>query len=242
MRCIQFTDPHIGMPGDDTFDVDVRANFQKVLAAIANENADHVILTGDLCFREPRPEIYNWVHEAIADSGLDIRIIPGNHDDQHMMGEIFGMSPTDEREIYSIQDLGGKRCLLLDTGAGQMSEPQWSWMLEALAQASDPLLIFMHHPPVLCDVPYMDRKHSFTQMARFQARVQELERPVHVFCGHYHVDRTVSFGNLHVHVTPSTFFQINPGNPEFEVDHYRIGYRRIFVTEGSVITSVVYLD
>ncbi|MDX1407999.1 MAG: metallophosphoesterase [Saprospiraceae bacterium] len=242
MRCIQFTDPHIGMPGDDTFDVDVRTNFRRILSAIAEEKADYVVLTGDLCFREPRQEIYDWVYDAIAESGLKIHLIPGNHDDQDMMGSTFGLSIRETGEIYYSKNLGGHQCMFLDTGVGQMSDAQWSWFLEQSDKASGPLIVFMHHPPAFCDVPYMDRKHGFMQNARFQARILSLKVPVHVFCGHYHVDRSVSIANMHVHITPSCFFQINSRNTEFEVDHKRIGYRRIFLADSSVISSVVYLD
>ena len=121
-----------------------------------------------------------------------------------------------------------------------MSREQWSW-LEMHVKTAPKLIIFMHHPPVNANVPFMDNDHAFSEQSKFQELLAQRNDSVEVFCGHYHVDKSISRGNLHVHITPSCFFQIRDDIIEFGVDHHRIGYRVIEIDDGAVFHGVRYL-
>jgi Icc protein len=65
---------------------------------------------------------------------------------------------------------------------------------------------------------------------------------LHVFCGHYHVDKVVCHKQVTVYLTPSTFFQIDDRRPEFAVAHLRPGFRLIEWDGQQLIQGVYYLD
>jgi len=76
MKIVQFTDPHIGGVDQDTHNVDTRSNFIRTLEAIRNEKADSVVLTGDLCFKEPRREVYEWIKEKLKAMKIQLNFQP----------------------------------------------------------------------------------------------------------------------------------------------------------------------
>jgi 3',5'-cyclic-AMP phosphodiesterase len=240
MKIVQFTDIHIGAKEEETRNVDVRKNLDAVLAAIADENADMHVLTGDLCFKEPGEDIYSWIGKQLAEQNIHPLVIPGNHDNSVMLAHHFDM-PLTGSEVYFERETGDTRILFLDTGRGKMSSRQWSWLGDRI-NSQGKLMIFMHHPPVHTFVPFMDDNHAFAQQDKFQQLLACRNDCVDVFCGHYHVDKSVALGNLHVHITPSCFFQIRDDIEEFGVDHYRIGYRVIEVDGGVLAHGVRYLD
>jgi len=240
MKIVQFTDIHIGVKHQKTRDVNVRRNLKKVLNAIASENADMVVLSGDLCFKEPRSVIYAWINRQLIKRSIDPIVMPGNHDDSVMLGQQFKM-PITGNEVYFDRQFGETRIVFLDTARGVMSMDQWAW-LENHVESAKKLLIFMHHPPVYAHVPFMDDNHGFGQQKKFQELIARRKDCVEVFCGHYHVDKSISMRNLHVHITPSCFFQIRDDLKDFRVDHLRIGYRVIVLDDsGAVSHGVRYL-
>lgn len=239
MKIVQFTDIHIGAKNAVTRDVDVRGNLKSVLNAIKNENADMVVLTGDLCFKEPRAGTYKWIKKQLRKRSISPVVIPGNHDDSIMIARHFDM-PLIGVEVYFDHQVDGTTILFLDTGRGEMSDKQWSW-LQSHVVSAEKLVIFMHHPPINARVPFMDNKHAFIEQEKFQELLSQRDDCIEVFCGHYHVHKSVSHGNLHVHITPSCFFQIRDDIIEFGVDHHRIGYRVIEIGEGIVSNGVRYL-
>ena len=240
MRILQFTDPHIAPHGADTFGVDVRANFTAILKRIKEVKPDHVVLSGDLCFRDAQRDIYEWIRQTLIEADINPYIIPGNHDDNTILAEVFELELTDGELFYNV-GIGDVNCLFLDTGPAVMSDNQYAWLKEQLGSGQRSM-IFMHHPPVECGTPFMDKNHAFRQMDLFADAVRGFKGPLHIFCGHYHCDRVIDHGNLSVAITPSTFFQINGDLDEFGIDHYRVGYRMIEIVSGAIRHWVQYLE
>lgn len=240
MKIVQFTDPHIGGVDQDTHGVDTRSNFIRTLEAIRNEKADSLVLTGDLCFKEPRREVYEWIKDKFEEYDVHPLIIPGNHDSTELLCDVFGLESIDG-ELYFREQWGDDSVFFLDSSKGIMSNSQWEW-LQKNVDRDKRLIIFTHYPPIKCFVPYMDGKHNFKESARFLDLISGVQQDVQLFCGHYHVAKTVSADKLHVHITPSGFFQIRDDMEDFGIDHYRVGYRVIRLEEGVLAHGVRYID
>ena len=75
-----------------------------------------------------------------------------------------------------------------------------------------------------------------------QQMLLDSQREVVVFSGHYHVEKMIDLGRLHVYITPSTFFQIDQESKSFKVDHHKIGIRGIDCLNGTIQTNVRYFD
>ena len=113
-----------------------------------------------------------------------------------------------------------------------------TWLKTELASPEQPRIIFMHHPPVVGGVRFMDEKHAFQMQAEFQDLIAQFDRHFVIFCGHYHVERVIQQANMTVHITPSTYYQIDGRFAEFQVDSKKIGYREIEVGENFVRSEV----
>lgn len=238
MRIVQITDVHIGTPEDRPFGIDVRAQFTQVLSEVSELNPDRLVLSGDLCYRDPLHEVYPWIAEQLRIVSCPVQVLAGNHDAQSIMQHYFKCEyhfQTDE--IYCSAKWNNVPVFFLDTGRGVMSEQQYDWLTAELQAASERILIFMHHPPVYCGVPHMDMNYPFREIPRLQDILRSTQSEIQIFCGHYHVERKLSFANQHIHLTPSTFFQIDATEVEFKIDHKRAGYRVIDIVEGERVVS-----
>ena len=89
MKLIQITDLHIDRAGECPFDIDVRKNFFDILDAVIKEQPDHLIVTGDLCYRDGEDNIYRWIRAQLDGLPFPYEIIAGNHDNSVMMAEAF---------------------------------------------------------------------------------------------------------------------------------------------------------
>lgn len=241
MHIIQITDLHIGPAGVDTFGIDVRANCQQLLAAVANRRPDLLVVTGDLSFQRGDQEVYAWVKVQLDELRLPYEVIGGNHDSSSMLAAAFGYADELHGEyLYYRRDWFGRSFLFLDTAVGEVFAEQRQWLQEQLASIGGPLTIFMHHPPIPAGVPFMDLNHALRAADSLRACLSAHPYPIDFFCGHYHVDKTLHWGQHVVHLTPSGFFQINQMEPTFAVDHYRVGLRHLEWTDYGLQSTVVY--
>ena len=243
MQIIQLTDLHIGHEGEETNGVDVRRNFLSVVRHLQVNPPDHLVLSGDLCYRVGTPEVYAWIREQLADFPAPVWYMSGNHDDPGMLAHAFGLDPAfiQDGELYYHAVLGGRAFIFLDTTRYEVSETQLQWLRVQLEACRGMVQVFMHHPPALMGVPFMDNKYPLRNWAEVQRLFLDHSGEVYVFSGHYHVDKSVHLKNLHIFVTPSTFFQIGQDSAEFRVDHYRIGWRELVWDGDAFQTTVHYL-
>ncbi|HQU51360.1 MAG TPA: metallophosphoesterase [Saprospiraceae bacterium] len=242
MRIIQISDIHIAPAGIDTFGVDVRANFLDILEHVSSLEFDLLAITGDYCFKEPHAEIYTWIAEQLDSIRQPVYHIGGNHDYMPFLHQAFKPPfPLHDQELFYRVEHLGTDLLFLDSAIGKMSDLQFKWLEEQLKATRGPVILFTHYPPYTMGVPHMDEKYAFQQSETFDALVQNCSYPVYVFCGHYHGERIVHRGNVHIHIVPSCFFQIDPLTVEFRIEHYRIAFRTIEVLEDQIRTWVTYL-
>ena len=171
-------------------------------------------------------------------------IIPGNHDDTQLMREVFEFDFVDARkELYYALKLKKQTCLFMDSSRAYHSKAQLRWLERQLKQSQgSETLLFTHHPPLEAGVKFMDSNHALKDQAAIQQIFAEHTDPIHLFCGHYHVDKSIDQGNLHVHITPSCFVQIKAEKETFEADHHRIALRIIDVNADNVQTTVRYFE
>ncbi|MEL6922642.1 MAG: metallophosphoesterase [Bacteroidota bacterium] len=243
MKIIQITDLHIGRRGEETHQVDVRSNFLNILAEVKFANADHLVVSGDLCYMDGTKSTYNWIKARLARLRIPYEVISGNHDSTPLMKEVFELDHLGKGdELYYARKIGKWTCLFLDSSRGHHSKNQLKWLKRQLHNANHDLIIFMHHPPAKAGVPFMDNKHALQDIEAVQEILFDCPHNITIFCGHYHVEKTVRIKNLLIQITPSTYFQIDQTSPEFKIDHHRIALREIHLNGKSVETTVRYFD
>lgn len=239
MKLIQITDLHIGDEDEMPFGINVRKNFLNILDALREEDFDHLVISGDLCYSDPKETIYQWIKERLDEITTSYSLISGNHDDNRMINKIFYLQ--DSATLHYSKTFQNKSVYLLDSSTGYVDHEQLTWLDKQLAHNGSLVLLFMHHPPAICQVPHMDTKHSLKNYTEIQSFFNRYTAQFHIFCGHYHLEKTISHNNMHIHITPSCFFQIDDRYEKFVIGTHQIGYRRIFADNDSIFTSVKYL-
>ena len=236
MKIIQLTDLHIGKEGEGGFGVDVRKNFLDILKTVRALAPDLIVLTGDLCFDTGDPHIYQWIKSHLDFIKIPYTAISGNHDQSSMLAKAFRIEHLMVgNELFYCRQYGGQTVLFLETAVGEISREQLRWLENELSHIDHNALIFMHHPPVISGVPHMDNNYALRNMEEVQEVLFNFPHHLNIFCGHYHVEKTLSVRNLSVHITPSTYFQIDWHTEGFKVDHFRIALREIIFRQGGVL-------
>ncbi len=242
LKIAQITDLHIGQAGEDTYGVDVRQNFLSILADLRGHDPDHLVVSGDLCYRDGEPEIYHWIKEQLDHTGLPYELLSGNHDSPQMLAEAFSLeADLTGGELFYTRNWKDHSVIFLDTTPGTLSDQQLEWLEGELAKLSGTAVIFMHHPPLLAGVQFMDQRHPLRNREAVCEVLHKYPAAIHIFTGHYHSEKSIQEQNIFVHITPACFFQISPFSNEFAVDHYRIGYRWIEWNGIQLRHSVRYL-
>ena len=246
MTIFQLTDAHIAPESEPTHGIDVRANFLAGLELAREWQPDAFVFSGDLCFETGDRSVYEWIKGHLDTLPFPYFVIPGNHDDSAAMTQVFDCQRLSHfLEGCFTARIGDHETIFLNTETGFLTENQTAWLDRRLAENVEKLvLIFMHYPPVRAGVRFMDLNYPMQEASRgaFQEVIFRQSKPVYVFCGHYHAARTVCLKNLVVHVTPSTYFQIDPRPEGFQIDHYRPAFRLITVEKDRVQSAVHYFQ
>ncbi len=243
-RVVLITDLHIKL-NQLAMDVNTEANFLKIVDAIKKINMDHLIVAGDLCFQLPELEVYKFVKENLDALNVPYSIITGNHDDPRMISETFQYEKSYDQnnaEIHYVKLIAGRPFIFLDTKKGSVSMNQLEWFKNQLDlnKSKNPIVI-MHYPPLFSGVPHMDNNYFLQNKNDVVKILKAYKEPVTIFTGHYHVEKTVTAGNITQIITPSCFVQIDQFHEEFHPDHHNIAYRVIDFDDQVIQTSVHYL-
>lgn len=242
MRIFQITDLHIGEVDEQPFDVDVRENFLRTLDTIQQHPHDLLIISGDLCYQDGDVAIYRWIKDQLDQRALPYKVIPGNHDDHCLMVQEFDLpSSYNDNYFFSLPHTEPP-VVFLNSGKGVLNPEQITSLKAYLEQTASSVCLFMHHPPIPMGVPYMDDNHAIQEAEPLLEVLTAHPYPITIFTGHYHVEKSVRWKNLDIHVTPSCFFQIDWRKKDFAVDHHRCAYRWIewdgdYLQHGLIYTN-----
>jgi len=241
LKIIQITDLHLDRKGKTPYDIDVRKNFTDIMREVRSAQPDHLVISGDLCFDIGEKEIYEWIRNILDLQDFPYSLIAGNHDDPVLMAEVFGLEHllTDD-EIFFAKKIGKATCLFLDTAKGYHSEKQINWLRRQLHNHKRELIVFMHHPPFKIGMPFMDKKHGHRDMKTITGLLTGYSNNITVFCGHYHIEKTIRYKNILLQITPSCFYQLDQNATQFKVDHHRIAMRIIETKTSRIATTMQY--
>ena len=244
MKICLITDIHIDAPGELPIGLDTRLQFVQTIQKIKEKKYDFMIVAGDLCHKTGIKETYLWIKSLLDETSIPYCVIPGNHDTSPVLAEVFGLDGEllDEELYYDRKFVDGN-VIFLDTSKGMMSDTQFKWLEEKIESSPETVTICMHHPPLISHSNHMEPTYMFSQMERFENLCSKYsDKKFQIFCGHYHMERTIIKNNITLFITPSTFVQIDPDSFEFRKLGDSFGYREIWITEGQCYyTNVVYI-
>jgi len=219
MLIAQISDLHIMPQGKLAFGrFDTSASLTRCVSHLMQIRPlpDAVLGTGDLVDGGSAGE-YRRLRNLLAPLTMPVCLIPGNHDQREALCAEFGdyaYLPRSSQMIRYVVDNYSVRLVALDTmvageEGGALGADQLDW-LEATLQAEPrkPTLVFMHHPPVLTGICYMDEialdQPSVERLAQIIERHPQAE---HITCGHVHRGMQARWHGTTVSICPSTAFQ-----------------------------------
>lgn len=217
----QLSDPHIGTgPGFLEGRMDTEAALRRAVAHVGamQPSPDLVLLTGDLTERGSAAE-YAVVADALAPLSMPVYAVPGNHDDPKVardaLTRCMPVAPDAPEGAccYHLRH-GDLHLVALDTvvpkrSHGALHPAQLAWLERALqACRGEPVLIFMHHPPLPTGIEAMDACSLTTGADALAALVRDHGSVQGLLCGHLHRPVQMQFGGAPLHVAPSVAHQI----------------------------------
>lgn len=244
IRLAQLSDVHITAEPGERHGIDSRANFLRALRQLQAEEADLdlLVLSGDLAALDGESGAYAWLAEQLAACGLPYVVMTGNHDRLERMQRIFAIPETDLQAGYLCYErhIKGLPLLFLDTADYYLASAQLDWLRAKVMADTKQKLLFIHHPPLLCDCLFMDSKHSLRNIAEAWPAIAALPFVQHIFCGHYHTERTLYRDGKNLYLTPSTQMQIGTKSEKFSFDSRHPGWRVIEWDGENLHTYVRY--
>ena len=219
MLIAQLSDLHLCPPGQlalrvvDTIAL-TRLAFATVKALPVRP--DFLVISGDLT-ENGLAEEYRLLRDMLDDLGLPVLMVPGNHDRRETMQAELELGPhsvTGGGFVQFLADLNDLRLIGLDTvepgsSAGALCQARLEFLDQALTDASGrDVLLFMHHPPFSCALPYMDSvmmKCGADALAEIVSRHGNVRR---LFCGHHHRPIQTGFAGTFAQVAPGIAHQV----------------------------------
>jgi Icc protein len=218
MSIAQITDMHIRAEGVLAYGrVDTAPYLARAVEHLLRlrPRPDVVLATGDLVDAGSVEE-YRRLKALLAPLPMPIYLIPGNHDDRDSLAAVFvdhTYLPRGERFVQYVVDDYPVRLVALDTlvpgqVGGLLCAERLGWLAARLDEARDrPTLIFMHHPPFVTGIAFMDH-HGLANAGEFAEVIRGHPQIERVVCGHLHRPIQARVGGALASTAPSTAHQV----------------------------------
>lgn len=231
IKIAHITDLHLDEVFPKEQGVKARERFQFVLEDIQNEGIQEVICTGDI----GEGEGIAYFFEKL--SGFDLTITLGNHDS---FGKVLPFlhqktASSTQKLYYSIQR-DTYKCIYLDSSQGVIDEPQLHWLREML-ETTCPTIIFVHHPILGLGLK-VDEIGMLQNREEVKALLENMSQDITVFCGHYHMESSTHYKNIHQYITPAVSYQIEKDKETISIDNQLFGYCVITIDQQQISSKV----
>ena len=207
----QISDLHIKPPGLLAYGrVDTAAALERCVEALNafSPRPDLVVISGDLA-DTPLQEEYEHVKALLEPLQIPFVAIPGNHDSRALMRDALpGPGAPSDGALNALRRVGELDIVLIDStvpGAahGELDTATLKWLDEALATSSTrPALLFLHHPPFVCGIGYMD-KIMLRNAGALANVLRRHRRALLVASGHVHRAAQTTFAGAIATICPA---------------------------------------
>jgi 3',5'-cyclic AMP phosphodiesterase CpdA len=210
MIIAQLTDIHIGFEPEARPEELNRQRFRATLDRLLKQPnmPNMLICSGDITDRGDA-ESFARTAELLADLPFPVHMMVGNHDSREELLAAFPGTLTEGGFVHSAVEQDGLLVVQLDTvepgrHGGAFCEKRRDWLRATLeANRSTPTVIFMHHPPVVSGIEWMDPRADEQWILNLAAALVGMEQVQAIHCGHLHRQIVADFCGIPLSVTPS---------------------------------------
>ena len=245
LRIIQISDCHVSADPDALYrGQGADANFQKILHLARRWNPALVLLTGDVS-EDGSQESYERISGFLAQTGVPVLALPGNHDDAVVMSRYFRLGPWDGPQVLEVENW---QLVLLDSTepdriSGCFSTSRLEQIHASLHdKGTGHKLVALHHQPVPVGSPWIDR-YMLESPERFFEVIDQSPRVRCIIWGHVHHDFQEQRKGVTLLGAPSTVANSIPGAQRFTLDPVGPACRWLELSaRGEVSTGLLYLS
>ncbi|SHJ29338.1 metallophosphoesterase family protein [Aquimarina spongiae] len=231
IRIAHITDSHLdeSFPFKDS--ISARKRFDRILKHIEDQNITQIVCTGDIGENDGVPYFFQQLE------GKDLSITLGNHDTFLETVKYLNTGARhDTQQIYYSSESMNTKFIYLDSSSGTIDSNQLNWLKQEL-NTTKSIVIFIHHPIIGLNL-MVDSVGKLQNRQEVSNTLTQVPNPITIFCGHYHIESSVSLKNVTQHITPAISYQIKKHQDTIEIDTTSSGYRIIEIMEGQVSSTV----
>jgi 3',5'-cyclic AMP phosphodiesterase CpdA len=242
----QITDLHVTTPHDRENHARNEERLRVVLRAIhaLRPRPVAIMASGDLVDNGD-PAEYAELKAILADVEIPIYFAMGNHDRRASFKAAFdhGFEVDAEGFVQYAVDFEGLRIVVCDTldeghDRSGFDAGRARWLAETLdADPTTPTVVFMHHPPILSGVQWMDPEPDAPWIAALAEVLSGRDHVRAVLCGHVHRPFHGLLAGHVVATSPATSIQVTLDLTD--IDMRRPDGREILVAEPPGYTLVM---
>src|SRR5579872_3975371 len=203
-----------------------------------------VLVTGD-CSSDGSTDSYERLARKVAELGVPIYYIPGNHDNAALMARVLlGRELAPHQKLTQTFEALGWRFVLLDSSVpgedgGDLGDAQRAWLRTTLAaHPSTQTIVVVHHNPMPVGSAWLDTM-TIADANALAAILETSSQVRAVLFGHIHQVFETRRNGAQYLSAPSTFFQFKPHSDRFGKDDRPPGVRVIRLN-GDSVRSAVY--
>lgn len=210
-------------------------NWKVILNDIHSRDIKQLIFLGDIGAPSAHQQFFN----SLDQSSLEYRVILGNHEN---FGEVVKTKRpkaiADRNEWFWSEERDAYKSIFLDTSTDAISTTQLAWLEDELRTDKN-ILLFVHHPILPTNTtPHMEFPLEGDQA--IHKLLKKHPKPVHIFCGHLHLDDECVDGHIAQTVTPASSIQIKRLSEKAEVENIGFAYRVLEVEENQITSEVLW--
>ena len=215
-------------------------NLRTLLKSVKSRKPDLLLATGDLSEDGSRRS-YQALQALFSPLGVPVLALPGNHDDEHILAEVFPGSPVDgigvsEHGIWKIIRLNS---CLPGKPEGRLGEKPLAELADFLDNHGQcPMLIALHHQPVEVGSPWID-KYRLLESHQLLGLLDRHPNVKAVAWGHIHQAFETQRGATTMLGGPSSAINTLPGTQKFTTDMSGPAFRWLELREDKTVVSVI---